>query len=176
MTGNVDEALSTLWGYACGDPNMDTNTALKRGILWGAISSMHPPLPTVANRKIMSKYGRHEEMEITPDVVDRGRSSTTTTEKRVSGSPGIRTTTDTRIVRSKVRALTSKARSIAARIKNEAPRIIGVLECSHINPKWVQAVMTSIAGTGIGPGTRKLWKDSLEKGVLLIQAIFQILF
>jgi len=163
LNGDVHSAVSHLWDTAMGsDSEGRTNEDLLRSrILWGLMNSIEPANVTRSNMTKLSSFGEHEALEIREQKVDSVKTATTVT-RRDGGSPGQRVALETRTVTNSNRSLSVKAGSVAARIKNDFYRVVGLLECAHRSRKWVCAVVTSLTASGIGPGTRQKWTESIR--------------
>lgn len=120
--------------------------------------------------RVPTKWGKRELADLAiidryedyGDLLDPLKSASD--KKQLSKSSGAGASEDsvkkTRSFKNINQSLSVKAGQTAARIKNNGPRIVGLLECAGSNRKWVAAVLTSIASTGIRMNTRKPWIDS----------------
>lgn len=165
MHGDVSAACSNLWNQAA-DTTSDAVIALKNNILWGSLSAISPPTPSLDNGRTMTKWGKTELKEATMiDVAEKRKISEDQEIKKNITTPkgNIVDTNVTKTYRSSTRGLTLKAGQTAARIKSSGPRISGLLETAGKNRVWVTAVLSAISASSIGPQTRNNWVSSFRQ-------------
>ncbi|UQS94390.1 MAG: putative RdRp-complex [Corcyphos virus 2] len=160
LNGNVRDFVDSVWDTSMNPEGCSGSKELEKSVLWSTMAVVEPPIPSRCNRRRVSKWGQHESIVIPKDAKDSVSTTKSTTITR-GGSPGTSTVVTERVVRSTTRNMTVKAGTVAARIKYSLPRIIGLLETAHLNRTWVQAVCCSMVQSGIGPGTRAKWRESL---------------
>ncbi|AXA52554.1 putative RdRp-complex [Linepithema humile toti-like virus 1] len=163
FTGDVRDGSSMVWGEAVGDKASSYPDFIKKGILYGALNALEPAKQSLSNARKMSPWGEHEaqDLRVGPRV-DDSKKETTRQVVAAGGGPNKRPEVTTTKVFSSNRSLSVRAGVVASRVKNNGPRLVGILEQAGNQRSWTNAVVRSIAATGIGTGTIEKWTDSFQ--------------